>query len=128
MPAVRFDTQFWLWSCVHPRMNTARLILFLAVSGFATGADLTPQLGTLGDTLVEETFTGAEVPKGWNASTGTLRVAEGTLLAAEKSSDMHIGAFRFRLPVQDCAIQIDFKLGAARIINLGFDPAPGELK
>jgi hypothetical protein len=50
------------------------------------------------------------------------------LLAAEKSSDTHIGAFRFRLPVQDCAIQLDFKLGDARIINLGFDPAPGELK
>ncbi len=41
---------------------------------------------------------------------------------------MHIGAFRYRLPVQDCAVQIDFKLGEARVINLGFDPAPGELK
>lgn len=109
-------------------MNPARLLLFLALSSFAAAADLTPQLGTLGDKLLEETFNGSEVPKGWNANTGTLRVAEGMLLAAEKSSDGHIGAFRFRLPVQDCAVQIDFKLGQGRIINLGFDPAPGELK
>ncbi|MCF7786716.1 MAG: hypothetical protein K9N47_11380 [Prosthecobacter sp.] len=109
-------------------MNPARTFLFLAISSFVAAADLTPQLGTLGDKLLEETFTGTELPKGWASNTGTLRVADGSLLAAEKSSDMHIGAFRFRLPVQDCAVQIDFKLGAGRIFNLGFDPAPGELK
>ncbi len=111
-----------------PRMKSARLFLFLAIASFAAAADLTPQLGTLGDKLLEETFSGTEVPKGWASNTGTLRVADGALFAGEKSSDMHIGAFRFRLPVQDCAVQIDFKLGAARIFNLGFDPAPGELK
>ncbi|WP_395744903.1 hypothetical protein [Prosthecobacter sp.] len=109
-------------------MIHARVFLFFALSSFATAADLTPQLGALGDKLLDESFSGSEVPKGWNGNTGTLRVADGMLLAAEKSSDGHIGAFRFRLPVQDCAVQIDFKLGAARIINLGFDPAPGELK
>jgi len=55
-------------------------------------------------------------------------VADGTLLAGEKSADMHIGAFRHPLPLQDCAIQIDFKLGEARIFNIGFDPAAAELK
>jgi hypothetical protein len=109
-------------------MKLACLLLATAFSSLTHAADLTPQLGTLGDKLLDETFSGVEVPKGWNASTGMLRVSDGMLLAAEKSSDMHIGAFRFRLPVQDCAVQIDFKLGAARIINLGFDPAPGELK
>lgn len=109
-------------------MNPARAFLFLALAGFAAAADLTPQLGTLGDKLHEETFTGSELPQGWVSNTGTLRVSDGMLLAAEKSSDKHIGAFRFRLPVQDCAVQIDFKLGSARIINLGFDPATGELK
>lgn len=105
-----------------------RLLLLIAATSIANAADLTPTLGTLGDKLLEETFSGSELPKGWNANTGTLRVADGALLAAEKSSDMHIGAFRYRLPLQDCAVQIDFKLGSARIINLGFDPAPGELK
>lgn len=109
-------------------MKLPRFFFLLAASSIANAADLTPTLGTLGDKLLEETFSGSEVPKGWNANTGTLRVADGVLLAAEKSSDMHIGAFRYRLPLHDCAIQIDFKLGDARIINLGFDPAPGELK
>ncbi|MFO1483243.1 MAG: hypothetical protein U1F71_07720 [Verrucomicrobiaceae bacterium] len=105
-----------------------RLLLLIAATSIANAADLTPTLGTLGDKLLEETFSGSELPKGWNANTGSLRIVDGTLRAAEKSSDKHIGAFRYRLPVQDCAVQIDFKLGDARVINLGFDPAPGELK
>ncbi|MFN0080391.1 MAG: hypothetical protein ACKVY0_28315 [Prosthecobacter sp.] len=109
-------------------MKSVRVLLFLAAASFASAADVTPQLGTLGEKLLDETFSSTDVPKGWNANTGTLRVADGALLAAEKSSDMHIGAFRYRLPLQDCAVQIDFKLGDARVINLGFDPAPGELK
>lgn len=109
-------------------MKLASLLLATALSSLAHSADLTPQLGTLGQKLLEETFTAPDLPKGWHANTGSLRVADGALLAAEKSSDKHIGAFRYRLPMQDCAIQIDFKLGGARVINLGFDPAPGELK
>lgn len=109
-------------------MKTVCLFLLLSWVSCGHASDLTPQLGTLGDPCLEETFNGVQVPKGWNANTGTLRVADGALLAAEKSSDKHIGAFRYRLPLQDCAVQIDFKLGGARVINLGFDPAPGELK
>ena len=109
-------------------MKLTHLFLLLTVTSFVSAADLTPQLGTLGEKLLEETFSGSKVPKGWAANTGSLHVVDGVLLAAEKSSDMHIGAFRYRLPVQDCAIQIDFKLGDARVFNLGFDPAPGELK
>ena len=109
-------------------MKLTHLFLLLAVTSFVSAADLTPQLGTLGEKLLEETFSGSELPKGWAANTGSLRVVDGVLLAAEKSSDKHIGAFRYRLPLQDCAIQLDFKLGDARIFNLGFDPAPGELK
>lgn len=109
-------------------MKSASLLFLLIASCIVSAADVAPQLGTLGDSLLAETFSGSELPKGWNVNTGSLRVADGTLLAAEKSSDKHIGAFRYRLPLQDCAVQIDFKLGGARTINLGFDPAPGELK
>ncbi|SKA75416.1 hypothetical protein SAMN02745166_00019 [Prosthecobacter debontii] len=91
-------------------------------------ADLSPTLGQKSDLLLDESFSGEAVPKGWNANTGTLRVEDGQLLAGEKSSDQHIGAFRYRLPVQDCAVQMDFQLGSMRIINLGYDPAPSELK
>jgi hypothetical protein len=111
----------------HPSMKHI-LVLSLAFTLSATASDLKPQLGVLGGKLLDESFSGSELPKGWNKNSGTLRVSDGLLLAAEKSSDMHIGAFRHPLPVRDCAVQLDFKLGDARIINVGFDPAAGELK
>ncbi|MBB5036245.1 hypothetical protein [Prosthecobacter dejongeii] len=107
---------------------TSFLFAFAAAALPALGADLEPTLGNKGKLLLEETFSGPEVPKGWNANTGSLRIVEGQLHAGEKSSDKHIGAFRYRLPLQDCAVQMEFKLGTMRVINLGYDPAPGELK
>ncbi len=109
-------------------MKSPFLFIFLSLAGCLNAADLKPVLGTLGKSLLNETFEGAEVPKDWQASTGTQRIEGGRLMAEERASDKHIGAFRHHLPVQDCAVQIDFQLGEARTINLGFDPAPGELK
>jgi hypothetical protein len=62
-------------------MKLTHLFLLLAVTSFVSAADLTPQLGTLGEKLLEETFSGSEVPKGWAANTGSLRVLGGVLLA-----------------------------------------------
>ncbi len=112
--------------------RTSILLLALALAAAspwpAGAADLEPTLGKKGKMLLDETFSGPDVPKGWNANTGSLRVVEGKLHAAEKASDQHIGAFRFRLPVQDCAVQADFQLGPMRAFNFGYDPADGELK
>ncbi|MBI5773796.1 MAG: hypothetical protein HZA89_08650 [Verrucomicrobia bacterium] len=94
----------------------------------ASAADLEPVLGKKGKLLLEEKFDGDAVPKGWNRNTGKLSVSGGVLHASEVAADKHAGAFRKPLPVQDCAIQIDFKFDGARMFNLGFDPAPGELK
>jgi hypothetical protein len=102
-------------------------ICILAVSSLHA-ADLTPHLGAKGKLLLEEKFDGPAVPKGWAANTGTLAIQDGALRASEKAADMHLGAFRYRLPVQDCAVQVDFRFDGGRIFNLGFDPAPGELK
>lgn len=107
---------------------TSLLLAFAATALPTLAADLEPTLGKRGKLLLEETFSGPEVPKGWHANTGSLRIVEGQLHASEKSSDKHIGAFRHRLPLQNCAVQVEFKLGAMRVINLGYDPAPGELK
>lgn len=109
-------------------MKSVRLLLFLAAASLINAADLTPQLGTLGEKLLDETFAGAEVPEGWVANTGSLRMADGVLLAAEKGRDVHIGTFRYPLPLQDFSAQIDFKLGEALEFFLGFEPAEGELK
>ncbi|HYF33904.1 MAG TPA: hypothetical protein VD994_01330 [Prosthecobacter sp.] len=104
------------------------ILASIMLAATAVAGDLKPALGTQGQVLLEEKFEGAEVPKGWNANTGTLRVHQGQLMAAEKASDKHIGAFRYRLPLQDCAIQFDLRLGEARTFNVGFDPQAGELK
>jgi hypothetical protein len=112
---------------MKPIVLVVVLVLVLA-SPVAHAADLTPQLGTKGKLLLEEKFDGPAVPKGWVANTGTLAIQDGALRASEKAADQHIGAFRYRLPVQDCAVQVDFRFDGGRVFNLGFDPAPGELK
>jgi hypothetical protein len=104
-------------------------LIVLACLGFSTvAADLEPLLGKKGKLLLEETFSGEALPQGWNLNTGTLTVRDGALVAGELAKDKHIGAFRKPLPLQDCAIQLDFKLEGARRLDLGFDPAPGQLK
>ena len=107
------------------------LAVLMAMS--AMGASLVaaapePTLGKKGKLLLEESFAANTLPAGWNRNTGTLAVASGALHASQLAKDEHIGAFRKVLPVQDCAIQLDFKLAGATAFQVGFDPAPGELK
>lgn len=106
----------------------ALLGAFATLTDCALAADLTPSLGKKGKLLLEEKFDGSAVPKGFAVNTGKLSVSDGSLHASELAKNMHIGAFRYRLPLQDCAVQLDFKFEGARIFNIGFDPAPGELK
>lgn len=113
-------------------MNRPRRLIFismLAVSAAVTaGAVPEPTLGKKGGLLLEENFEAATLPKGWNKNTGALAVSGGVLHASQLASDNHIGAFRKLLPLQDCAIQLDFKFAGATAFQVGFDPAPGELK
>jgi hypothetical protein len=104
------------------------LILLVALSAPILAADIAPTLGQKGKPLLEEKFDAATLPAGWTKNTGTLAVREGALHASELASDNHVGAFRKLTPLQDCAVQIDFKLEGATVFHLGFDPAPGELK
>jgi hypothetical protein len=111
------------------RMKSIVLVVVLILgTSPLRAADLAPQIGTKGKLLLEEKFDGPAVPKGWVANTGALVIQDGALRTSEKAADKHIGAFRYRLPVQDCAVQVDFRFDGGRIFNLGFDPAPGELK
>lgn len=102
-------------------------MVFAIGSTTLSAAGLKPLLGKPGKALLEEKFESTTVPKGWTANTGSLTIAEGALRASERAADKHIGAFRHRLPVQNCAVQLDFRFEGGRIFNLGFDPAPGEL-
>jgi acetyl esterase/lipase len=96
----------------------------------ATGASATgpePTLGKKGRLLLEETFDGDALAKGWTGKTGGLSVAGGVLHASMKSADGRLGLFNREQPMQDAAIQIDFKFAGARGINVSCNPSPGEL-
>lgn len=103
-------------------------LLIVAVVSPALAADLEPTLGKKGKLLLEEKFNGNALPAGWTKNVGKISVADGVLHASQVASDNHIGAFRKALPVQDVVVQLDFKFDGATTLNVGFDPAPGELK
>ena len=103
------------------------LVITLTVTG-GFGATPEPVLGKKGKLLLEENFETGALPNGWNKNTGALAVAGGVLHASQLAIDNHIGAFRKLLPLQDCAIQLDFKFSGATTFHVGFDPSPGELK
>jgi hypothetical protein len=108
------------------RRTAGSVFVGLLVALGAMGAAPEPTLGKKGKPLLEENFEAAALPKGWTKNTGTL--AGGVLHASQLAKDNHVAAFRKALPLQDCAIQLDFKFAGATTFNLGFDPAPGELK
>ena len=98
-------------------------------AAFAVAEELKPTLGTKGKLLFEESFDGVELSKKWTYTVGALRLDNGALLASEQASDKHACAFRHILPVQNCAVQADFKLEAgAKFLHFGYDPVAGELK
>ncbi len=111
-------------------MKTSALLAIVSfiLAANATAADIDPTLGKKGKLLLEEKFDGASVPKGWNKNTGKISVADGALHLSEVAAEHHAGAFRKPLPVQDVAIQLDFKFEGGTSFHLGFDPAAGELK
>lgn len=105
---------------------TVALLLVFWVAPLAA-ADLEPALGKKGKLLLEEKFDGDTLPKGWTGKTGGLRVADGVLHASQKKEDSRLGLFSREQPMQDAAIQIDFKFAGARGINVSCNPSPGEL-
>lgn len=107
---------------------TLALCASLAASSVFAAPDAEPTLGKQGKLLLDEKFESSGVPSGWNRNTGELAVAGGALRSREIEADKHAAAFRKPLPLQDCIIQVDVKLDGANTFNLGFDPAPGQLK
>ncbi len=112
-------------------MTTPRLLALLPLVAAllsAAPAEYSPVLGQRGKLLLEETFAGAALPAGWTRNTGELALDAGALRAREVAADNHAAAFRKALPLQDCLVQVDVKIGGPATFHLGFDPAPGALK
>jgi acetyl esterase len=87
---------------------------------------LEPTLGRKGALLLEETF-GEPLSTQWTGKTGGLTVADGALRASQRKEDGRLGLFNREQPMQDAAIQIDFKFAGAQGINVSCNPSPGEL-
>jgi hypothetical protein len=105
------------------------VVFVLAASIFVHAAEEPqPLISKKGKLLMQSDFSGSAVPKSWSINTGKATVSENSLLVSQKSSDMHIGAMRYRLELKDAIIALTFRFEGATVLNLGFDPAPGELK
>lgn len=105
------------------------MVAFLPVLGAAASlaADLEPKLGTKGSLLLEEKFDADSLPKGWAIKNGKVRVAEGALRASQDKEAGRLCLFNCEQPMQDAALQIDFKFDGGRGINISANPSPGEL-
>lgn len=93
-----------------------------------SASGLQPLLGKKGSLLLNETFDSNELSKGWTGKTGGLKIADGSLHASQNRSDGRLGLFSREQPMQDAAIEIDFKFTGARGINISCNPSPGELR
>jgi len=94
--------------------------------GFA--GDLEPILGKKGRLLLEEAFDGDILPKGWSVKSGEVRVANGALHTSQrKQKDGRLCLFNCEQPMQDAAIQVDFKFSGRGGLNVSANPSPGEL-
>ena len=94
----------------------------------SSATHIEPTLGKKGRLLLEETFDGDSLPKGWSITSGEVRVADSTLHATQKKDrDGRLCLFNCAQPMQDAAIQIDFKFTGRGGLNVSVNPSPGEL-
>src|SRR4051812_17710428 len=115
IPATLLPT--WTHSMMRHRLLTIALLPALWAAT-ALAADLEPQLGAKGLLLLEENFDADSLPKGWAIKNGKVRVAEGALRASQDKEAGRLCLFNCQQPMQDAAIQIDFKFDGARGINI----------
>ena len=107
----------------------AMLTAILPVSALHAekGAELKPVLAKPGGVIVEESFAGEELGKGWVANKGTWAIQEGVLVGREKKEDMHAAVLTLQQPHRNSIIRFSFKLDGAKGFNLSFNHAKGHL-
>lgn len=104
------------------------LTAFMAMVAFvAPVSGLEPLLGMRGRLLLEETFAGDTLPRNWSVKSGRVQPVGGELRTSQSKGE-RLCLFHCDLPLQDAAIQVDFRFAGARGINVGLSPAPGESK
>ncbi len=76
---------------------------------------------------ITETFD-AERPANWGVNFGEWAAKDGALHCRQLAADNHAAASRWKIPIQDGAIEARLKLGGATAFHIGFDPEKGALK
>lgn len=80
------------------------------------------------EVLIDESFEGAELGKGWSVQTGAWTVSDGVLHAAEIAADQHAAAARRVVETGNAVYQLKFRLtDDLKAFHFGFDPKRGEL-
>lgn len=78
---------------------------------------------------MDEAFEGQKLAPDWHVNTGSWKVVDGVLQAAELPADQHAAAARRTLVTGDAVYQLRFRfVGEGKAFHFGFDPAKGELK
>lgn len=76
---------------------------------------------------IDESFDG-ELSKNWTKNFGVWKVEDGSLHLSQLASDGHVAAFRYRHPLTDGKLVVEYRPEGAKVFHVGFDPFPGELK
>ena len=113
------------FSLVATRLSlVAALCLF--VSGFVSADEGAPGNSEL---VINESFDGDTLVKGWKATTGKWTVADGVLRASEIKSEKHSAAARRVVETQNAVYEMRFRfVDDGKFFHFGFDPKRGSLE
>lgn len=113
------------------RNTIAMALLSVLLSGALAHADkgteLKPTLAEPGSVVLEESFSGGELGKGFVANKGDWQIKEEVLVGREKKEDMHAAVLTLQHPHRNSIIRFSFQLDGATGFNLSFNHAKGHL-
>ncbi len=91
------------------------------------GTELKPTLAQPSSVILDQSFSGGELGKGWVANKGDWEIKEEVLVGREKKEDMHAAVLTLQHPHRNSIIQFSFQLDGAKGFNLSFNHAKGHL-
>jgi len=109
---------------LHDKRWKWAVLLFFYAAAFHMATQQFPRIGAPGFDFV---LPGDTLPNGWTVKSGRVRVTGGVLRANQKPGE-RLCLFNCVQPMQDAAIQIDFKFDGGRGINVSCNPSSGETK
>lgn len=109
------------------RSRSVTFIVVLNLFSWSVAAAETPPANST--LAVDESFDAAELGPKWHVNTGSWKVVDGVLRAAEIPADKHSAAARRTILTGDAVYEFRFRfVDDGKVFHFGFDPAKGELK